>query len=69
VYCCTVSIESLTGNQDEDLMAFSDSAEGARAEVERLLETQYGCSRATIAQLMAAAREEVLAPWCAPPPE
>jgi len=69
VYCCTVSVELLTGNQDEDLMAFADSAAAARTEVEQLLETQYGCDRPMIDQIMATAREEMLSPWCVPPQE
>ncbi|MEB3829079.1 hypothetical protein [Phormidium sp. CCY1219] len=64
-YSCIVPIESLTGNQNEEIMTFGVSAAAATEEAERLLSSQYGCAAEQIAQLLDRATVEPLGHWCA----
>ncbi|MGK7917057.1 MAG: hypothetical protein AB4038_16185 [Prochloraceae cyanobacterium] len=59
-------IDSLTGNQDEEAIAFGKSAAEAKSNAEQLLRDNYGCDRDTIDRLMQQARIEPLSPWCSP---
>ncbi|HEY9664166.1 MAG TPA: hypothetical protein V6C65_37455 [Allocoleopsis sp.] len=63
-YRCVVSIESVTGRSDEELMAFGVTAAEAQSEVESLLRDRYHCTEAQITQLMQQAETESLSPWC-----
>ncbi len=64
-YSCTVPIACITGNLDEEVMTFAESAEAASREAEQLLLTQYGFSQDKIALVMHQARIEPLSQWCA----
>ncbi|MGK7872203.1 MAG: hypothetical protein AB4426_02450 [Xenococcaceae cyanobacterium] len=66
LYSCVVSIESVTGHQDEEMIAFGMSAEEAKSKAEQLLAGNYGCHHDDIRQLMQQARIEPLSPWCVP---
>ncbi len=65
-YSCTVSVAVITGNTDEEVMAFGASEEDAIAQAEQLLLTTYGSTSEQAAELLEAARVEPLAQWCAP---
>jgi hypothetical protein len=64
LYSCVVSIDCLTGQQDEEVLAFGSSAAEAAHQLEELLCRRYDSEQT--AELMKQARIEGLAPWCAP---
>ncbi len=64
LYSCVVPVESITGNQEEELISFGNSASAARSQAEQMLVDNYGCNVARIKQLMELARIEYLSPWC-----
>ncbi|HAZ48079.1 MAG TPA: hypothetical protein DDW76_02900 [Cyanobacteria bacterium UBA11369] len=66
-YSCVVPIDSITGNAEEEIIAFGVTAEDAKNEAMRLLSSTYGCSEAQINELLLQARIEPLAQWCAKP--
>jgi len=65
-YSCVVLIESITGNQDEEILTLGVSAEDAKDRAEELLRNSYKCSAADLDRLMQQARIEAIAPWCSP---
>lgn len=65
-YICVVPIESITGNQEEEIMAFGVSVEDAKHQAKQLLENDYRCDESKILELMHIARIEPIAQWCAP---
>jgi hypothetical protein len=64
LYSCVIAIESVTGNPDEELIAFGASAEEVKRQAEQLLARDYGCNDEIIRQLMQQAKVESLSPWC-----
>lgn len=66
LYSCTIPIDPITKNADEELIAFGISEEDAIAQAKQLLEKNYGCDREQIQQLIEQAKIENIAPWCAP---
>lgn len=64
-YSCVVPIDSITGNAEEEIIAFGVTAEDAKNQATQLLSSSYGCSEAQINQLLLQAIIEPLAPWCA----
>ncbi|MGF1489730.1 MAG: hypothetical protein ACFBSE_21805 [Prochloraceae cyanobacterium] len=64
LYNCTVSVEEITGNKDEEIIAFGTSAEEAKNKAEAILKNDYECEEAKINELMAAARIEIVSTWC-----
>jgi hypothetical protein len=59
-----VSVDRVTGRQDEEVMAFGASEEEAKRQVERILASNYDCGEAEIQQLLQQAKIEAIAPWC-----
>lgn len=68
LYSCAVPVESMTGNLDEEAIAFDSSADAAQNAAKQLLINQYGCSPDQAQALLQHARIENLAPWCASDP-
>lgn len=64
LYRCVVSIESVTGRSDEELMAFGITEVQAKNQVEALLRNRDDCTEEQIIQLMQQAQMEALSPWC-----
>ncbi|MGV2830767.1 hypothetical protein [Myxosarcina sp. GI1(2024)] len=64
LYSCIVSVESVTGNQDEELTTFATSASAASSQAEQMLADNYGCNNEQIKKLIQLARIEYLSPWC-----
>jgi hypothetical protein len=64
LYSCVIAIESVTGNPDEELMAFGASAEEVKRQAEQLLAKDYGCKDEIIRKLMQEMKVESLSPWC-----
>jgi len=65
-YICIIPVEKITGNQDEEIMAFGASADEAKNQGEELLASTYGCNQSQVRELMQQARIETIAQWCAP---
>ncbi len=63
-YNCMVAVESITGNKDEEIIAFGQSAEEARSQAESILKDNYGCEKDRINELMVAAKIEIVSTWC-----
>jgi hypothetical protein len=63
-YSCVITIESVTGNQDEEIVTFGISADDAKNQAALLLADNYGCNESEILQLIQQARIEPLAHWC-----
>ncbi len=63
-YSCIVPVESMTGNQEEELIALATSASSAHRQAEQMLADNYGCNVDQIKKLMELARIEYLSPWC-----
>lgn len=59
-YSCTVTVESLTGQQDGELITFGTSIEEVRQRAEDLLATTYGFTLEQIQELMQSAQVELL---------
>ncbi len=64
LYSCIVAVDSITGNQDEELIALAKSASGASSQAKQMLADNYGCNVEQIKKLMESARIEYLSPWC-----
>lgn len=66
LYSCIVPLESLTGNQEEELTTFGTSAQKAITQAEQILANNYSCDATKIEKLMQLSRVEYLSPWCSP---
>ncbi|MBE9166828.1 hypothetical protein IQ238_04520 [Pleurocapsales cyanobacterium LEGE 06147] len=66
LYSCIVPLNSLTGNQEEELTTFGTSAQKAITQAEQILANNYCCDAAKIQKLMKLSRIEYLSPWCSP---
>lgn len=66
LYSCVIPIDSVTGNQDEEIMTFGVSAYEAKNKAEQLLADDYGCNNLEVLKLIQQARIEPLAHWCSP---
>lgn len=66
LYCCIVSVESITGNLEEELTTFGKSEDAARCQAQQMLAVNYQCNEEQIQQLMEQARSEYVSPWCSP---
>ena len=64
LYSCIVLVDSITGNQEEELIALAKSASLALSQAEQMLADQYGCNVEQIKKLMESASIEYLSPWC-----
>ena len=64
LYSCIVPVDSVTGNQEEELTTFGTSASAAHRQAELMLADNYGCNVDQIQKLMQLARIEYLSPWC-----
>ncbi len=64
LYSCIVPVESITGNQEEELTTFGRSTSAAHSQAEQMLADNYGCNSEQIKKLMELARIEYLSPWC-----
>lgn len=63
-YMCVIPVESITGNQEEEIMTFGVSANEAKHQAEELLANNYGCKRSQVVELMQQARIEPIGQWC-----
>ncbi len=64
LYSCIVPVDSVTGNQEEELIALATSESAALRQAEQMLADNYGCNVDQIKKLMELARIEYLSPWC-----
>ena len=64
LYSCIVPVESVTGNQEEEVMALATSVSAALSQAEQMLADNYGCNLTQIKKLIELARIEYLSPWC-----
>ena len=44
LYSCIVPVDSITGNQEEELTTFATSASAALSQAEQMLADNYGCN-------------------------
>ncbi|MEH2012198.1 hypothetical protein [Nostoc sp.] len=65
-YICIIPVETITANQDEEIITFGVSADEAKKQGEELLASTYGCNQSQVLELMQQARIEPIAQWCAP---
>jgi ribosomal protein L23 len=65
-YTCIISIERLTGNQEEEIMTFGVSADEAKNQAEQLLASTYGCNQLQVEELIQQAKIQPITHWCAP---
>lgn len=65
-YSCVIPVDSVTGNQDEEIVTFGVSAGDARDKAEQLLADNYRCNDSVIRQLLQQAKIEPLSHWCFP---
>lgn len=65
-YTCVIPVDSVTGNQDEEIVTFGVSTDDAKNQAEQLLVEKYGCNDSEVRQLAQQARIEPLSPWCSP---
>ncbi|NDJ23776.1 hypothetical protein GS682_19445 [Nostoc sp. B(2019)] len=65
-YICIIPVVRITGNQDEEIIAFGVSANEAKNQGEQLLTSTYGCNQSQVLELMQQARIEPISQWCAP---
>lgn len=65
-YVCVIPVDSVTGNQDEEIVCFGVSADDAKSKAEQLLAEDYGCNDSEIHGLMQQAKIEPLSQWCSP---
>ncbi|WP_017317144.1 hypothetical protein [Mastigocladopsis repens] len=63
-FICVIPIETITGNQEEEIMTFGVSADEAKHQAEELLANNYGCNQAQVVELMQQARIEPIGQWC-----
>ena len=64
LYSCIVPVESVTGNQEEELITFATSEWAAHRQAEQMLADNYSFNGEQIKKLMELARIEYLSPWC-----
>ena len=64
LYSCIVPLDSVTGNQEEELTTFATSFSAAHRQAELMLADNYGYNVNQIKKLMKLARIEYLSPWC-----
>jgi len=65
-YSCVIPVDSVTGNQDEEIVTFGVSASDAKNKAKQLLADNYRCNGSVIRQLLQQARIEPLSHWCSP---
>ena len=65
-YICIIPVETITANQDEEIITFGVSADDAKKQGEELLASTYGCNQSQVLELMQQERIEPIAQWCAP---
>jgi hypothetical protein len=65
-FICIIPVAKVTGNQDEEVLAFGVSANDAKNQGEQLLKSTYNFNQTQIWELMQQARIEPIAQWCAP---
>jgi hypothetical protein len=65
-YICVIPVDSVTGNQDEEIVTFGISADDAKNQAQKLLADNYGCNDSDIHLLIQQARIEALSQWCSP---
>ncbi len=65
-YICVIPVDSVTRNQDEEIVTFGISADDAKTKAEQLLAENYGCSNSEIHRLIQQARIEPVSQWCSP---
>ncbi|BAY48363.1 hypothetical protein SAMD00079811_59840 [Scytonema sp. HK-05] len=72
-YICVIPVESITGNQEEEIMTFGVSADQAKHQAEELLANNYGCKRlpkgqwqsqSQVVELIQQAICEPIGQWC-----
>lgn len=63
-YSCVITIDNITGNADEELIAFGASVEDVQNQAAQLLTANYGCSAQQIEQLIQQAKIEPISQWC-----
>lgn len=66
-YVCVIPVDSVTGNQDEELVTFGVSVDDAKSKAEQLLAENYRCNDHQIHKLIQKARIEPLSQWCSQP--
>ena len=64
LYNCIVSVETVTGIENEEIMAFGISPEEAKSAAEKILKDSYRCDRSQISELIAEATIEIISTWC-----
>ncbi len=64
IYSCIIPLESLTGNQEEELVTFGSSAQIVMAQAKQMLANNYCCNAAKIQKLLQLSRIEYLSFWC-----
>ncbi|QIR37817.1 hypothetical protein HCG51_14590 [Tolypothrix sp. PCC 7910] len=65
-YICIIPVASITGNQEEEMIAFGVSVDEAKRQAEEFLASTYGCNLLQIAELIQQSRIEQIAQWCTP---
>ncbi|MBD1890975.1 hypothetical protein [Coleofasciculus sp. FACHB-SPT9] len=65
LYSCVIAIDSVTGRQEEEIIAFGVSVDDAKKQAQQLL-ANYGCDESQILKLIQQARTEPVSPWCSP---
>lgn len=70
-YVCMIPIESLIGNQEEEIMTFGISTHEVKRKAIQLLASTYGCNSVQVQELIQRAKIELITPWCTPtqPPQ
>ncbi|MFQ4144983.1 hypothetical protein [Chlorogloeopsis sp. ULAP02] len=65
-YICVVRVDSITNNEDEEIMTFGVSEEDAKSQAQQLLTKNYGCNESQILELIQESKIELIGQWCAP---
>ena len=65
-YVCVIPVDTITGNEDEEIVAFGVSLDEAKNQAQKLLADNYGCNNSEIHLLRQQARIELLSQWCSP---
>jgi len=65
-YVYVIPIDSLTGNQDEEIMTFGVSADDAKNQAKQLLADKYGCNDDDVRKLLELSLIEPIFQWCSP---
>ncbi|NJM71366.1 MAG: hypothetical protein HC862_14690 [Scytonema sp. RU_4_4] len=63
-YICVIPVESITGNQEEEIMTFGASADEAKHQAKELLANNYKCKQSQVVELMQQAKIELIGQWC-----